>query len=148
VRGAGCRPAAPVYDPGVDGPLPKPALDAVASVAQTTVGIDLLVLFGSRARGNARPDADWDFGYLADAEADLPGLIGALVEALRTDRVDVVDLRRASGLLRYRAACDGRLVHEATAGLFDSYCLQAVQFWCDNVAAFEQGYEEVLEALR
>ena len=117
-------------------------------MARATAGLDLLILFGSRARGDAGPTADWDFGYSADETADVPGLLAALVEALGSDRVDLVNLRRASGLLRYRAACDGLLVHESAAGRFDGYCLQAVRFWCENAATFERGYEEVLEALR
>lgn len=122
-------------------------LDAVTATAQATVGLDLLLLFGSRARGDARPGADWDFGYLANDGADVPGLLAALVEVLESDRIDLVDLGRASGLLRYRAACDGLLVYEATCDLFDRYRLRAAQFWCDNAPVFERGYEEVLEAL-
>lgn len=29
-------------------------------------GLDLLVLRGSRARGDALPGSDWDLGYLGD----------------------------------------------------------------------------------
>ena len=122
--------------------------DGLVSTARGTVGLDLLILFGSRARSDARPGADWDFGYLADEAADVPGLLAALIEVLEDDRVDLVDLRRASGLLRYRTACDGLPVHEAKTGLFDQYRLQAAQFWCDNAPVFERGYEEVLGALR
>ena len=139
--------AAPVYDAGMDRPLPKPTREAVASVARATAGLDLLILFGSRARGDARPGADWDFGYLADEAVDVPGLLAALVEAVGNDRVDLVDLRRAGGLLRFRAACDGVSVYEASAERFDRYRLQAVQFWCDNAPVFERGYDEVLETL-
>ncbi len=121
--------------------------DPLVSTAATCRGLELLILFGSRARGDARPDADWDCGYLAEAEADVPGLLAALVEALRDDRVDLVDLRRAGGLLRYRAARDGRLVHEASAGLFDRYRLEAARFWCDNAPVLEPGYDEILESL-
>lgn len=129
--------------------LPADAVfDDLVSAARGTVGLDLLLLFGSRARGDARPGADWDFGYLADDAADISGLLAALVEAIEDDHVDLVDLRRASGLLRYRAACDGLLVYEATVDRFDQFRLQAVQFWCDNAPVFERGYEEVLEALR
>lgn len=88
---------------------------ALASTARACRGFDLLILFGSRARGDARPGADWDCGYLADETTDVP----ALVEALGDDRNDLVDLRTAGGLLRYRAARDGRPAHEASAGLFD-----------------------------
>lgn len=132
---------------GMQRPLPDSVLDVVASTAQETVGLHLLILFGSRARGDARPGADWDFGYLADEAADAPGLAAALVEVLKNDRVDLVDLGRANGLLRYRAACDGLLVYEATCDLFDRYRLRAAQFWCDNAPVLERSYEEVLEAL-
>ena len=120
---------------------------ALASTARGARGLDLLILFGSRARGRARPGADWDFGYLADETADVPALLAALVEVLDDDRVDLVDLRRASGLLRYRAARDGRLLHESAPDLFDRYRLDAARFWCDNAPLFERGYDEVLESL-
>ena len=138
----------PVYDAGMQRPQSDSVLDAVAATAQATVGLDLLILFGSRARGDARPGADWDFGYLADEVADVPALLAALVEVLDNDHIDLVDLGRASGLLRYRAACDGLLVYEARSDLFDRYRLQAAQFWCDNAPVFELGYEDILEALR
>ena len=138
--------AGPVYDSGMDRPLPRPTLETVASVARATAGLELLILFGSRARGDARPGADWDFGYLADAAVDAPGLLAVLVGALGTDRIDLVDLRRAGGLLRFRAARDGLLVHES-ADQFDRYRLAAAQFWCDNARILERGYDEVLEAL-
>lgn len=128
--------------------LPDSKFDALISAARGTVGLDLLILFGSRARGDARPGADWDFGYLADATADVAGLLAALVEVLENDRVDLVDLGRASGLLRYRAARDGVPVYEGKPDLYDQYRLQAARFWCDNAPVFERGYEEVLEELR
>ena len=137
----------PVYDAGMDGPPPRPTLAAVASVARATAGLDLLILFGSRARGDAHPGADWDFGYLADEAVDVPGLLAALVEALGNDRVDLADLRRAGGLLRFQAARDGVLVHESSADQFDRYRLAAAQFWCDNAPILERGYDEVLETL-
>ncbi len=132
----------------MDRALPKPVLDGVASAAGATVGLDLLILFGSRTRGDSRPGADWDLGYLADAAADVPGLLAGLVEALADDRVDLVDLRRAGGLLRYRAARDGVLLHESEAEAFDRFRLEAVRFWCDNAPTFERGYDEILESLR
>lgn len=137
-----------MYDAGMRLPLSDSVFDAMVSAARGPVGLHLLILFGSRARGDARPGADWDFGYLADETVDVPGLLAALVEVLDNDRVDLVNLGRASGLLRYRAARDGLLVYEASSDLFDRYRFQAAQFWCDNAPVFERGYEEILEALR
>ncbi len=124
-----------------------PLLDAAAAVGRSTSGLALLVLFGSRARGDDGPGADWDFGYLARDDADVPGLLASLVEALGEDRVDLADLGRASGLLRYRAARDGQLLFEAAPDAFDRFRLDATRFWCDVAPMLERGYGEVLEAL-
>jgi hypothetical protein len=50
---------------------------------------------------------DRDFGYLADERFDPLDLLPPLVTALGTDRIDLVDLRRAGALLRLRVARDG-----------------------------------------
>lgn len=126
---------------------PDSVPDVLVPVARACRGLRLLILHGSRARGDARPGADWDCGYLADETADVCGLLAALVEALGDDRIDLVDLSRAGGLLRYRAARDGRLVHEASPGLFDGYRLEAARFWCENAPILESQYDEILESL-
>src|SRR5476651_344116 len=107
------------------------AMDALAQAARTMDGLELLMLFGSRARTDARSGSDWDFGYLATSAFDVAALLGVLVDIVGSDRVDLVDLQRASGLLRYRAACDGRLIYEARPGLGERFRLEAAQFWCD-----------------
>ena len=136
-----------MYDAGVSQRPHNDLLRAAAAAAGATVGLDLLILYGSRARGHARRNADWDFGYVADEVADVPGLLAALVEILGDDHIDLVDLDRTTGLLRFRSACDGVLVYEAESGLFDRYRLAAARFWCENAGVFERGYAETLEAL-
>jgi hypothetical protein len=93
------------------------ALRAIAAVVQRHEGVRLAILFGSRARGDATAASDWDIGYLADPSVDRDGLLADLVRALDTDRVDLVDLDRAGGLIRFRAA-RGIPVFEATADAF------------------------------
>ena len=122
-------------------------LREVGAVAAATAGVDLLILYGSRARGDSRPNADWDFGYVADRSVDAAGLLAALVEVLGDDDIDLVELDRASGLLRFRTARDGVLVYESASGAFDRYRLDAASFWCENASIFERGYEETLKAL-
>ena len=82
-------------------------LAAIRRVAERMVGLELLVLFGSRARGNTHRGSDWDFAYLGTTGLDANRLNAELALALRTDRVDVADLAEAGGLLRFRAARDG-----------------------------------------
>jgi hypothetical protein len=59
----------------------------------------------------------------------LPGLLATLVETVGHDRVDLVDLARASGLLRYRAARDGQALYESHPRVMESLCLNAADFW-------------------
>jgi predicted nucleotidyltransferase len=132
---------------GVTPSISPVRIAALERVAAGTPALELLLLFGSRARADAHPRSDWDFGYLASDRFDPAALLGALVEAVGSDRVDLVDLRRAGGLLRYRAARDGRLVYEARPRQAERFCLEAAQFWCDAGPVLQRGYEEVLAEL-
>lgn len=123
------------------------AIGDLQSVAARQHGLSLLVLFGSRARGDAAAQADWDFGYLADDSADPLAIMAALGEAVRTERLDLVDLARASGLLRYRAARDGVLVYQASPGTFDRFRFDAARFWFDAEPVLRPAYDAVLDRL-
>lgn len=122
-------------------------LDRIAAVAGSTEGVEVLVLIGSRARGDARPGSDWDFGVVATPGWDLLGFRAAAVEVLGTDDVDVVDLARATALLRYRAASEGRLLFERRPHRWFEFRYEAVNFWCENQGAIREGYRRVLQRL-
>ena len=73
--------------------------------------VSAAVLFGSRARGEARPDSDIDVGVLLESGFKsllTRGRIAALVSEF--GNVDVVDLDVAPTLLAHRALRDGRLL--------------------------------------
>jgi predicted nucleotidyltransferase len=111
-------------------------------------GLRLAVLHGSRARGEAGPASDWDIGVIAaDGDPELAALSAALTGFLGTDSVDVVDLGRASALLRYRAARDGVALLEARPGEFEQFQVDATQFWCDAGPVIRAAHEDVLAAL-
>jgi predicted nucleotidyltransferase len=122
-------------------------IEACRAIATGREGLELLVLFGSRARGEARQGSDWDFGYLADERFDLLDLLPPLVTALGTDRIDLVDLTRAGALLRFRAARDGRPVFEARPGRFQEFQLEAADFWCDVEPVLRRAYDALLSDL-
>jgi predicted nucleotidyltransferase len=110
-------------------------------------GVQVVVLHGSRARGDAAAGSDWDFGVLTDGTTDLDELSATLVRILGTDEVDLVDLRRASALLRYRAARDGVVVVARREDAFREFQLEAVQFWCDAGPVIRAAQNDVLAAL-
>ena len=107
-----------------------------------------MVLFGSRARGAAHAGSDWDFGFLAERGFDPDELLARIMMLLECDDVDLVDLDRASGLLRFRAAADGVPVFEAAPGFFEGFWFEAVSFWCDAGPVLEEAYAAVLAELK
>jgi predicted nucleotidyltransferase len=116
-------------------------------LAHGRAGLRLLLVFGSRARGDARDGSDWDLGYLGDAELDATELLADVVEVVGTERVDLVDLARAGAQLRYRAAAEGEALYSAD-GAFERFWIAAVSFWCDAGPVIRAGYGDVLSRLR
>jgi predicted nucleotidyltransferase len=120
------------------------SLDQIASRYPS---LQLVLLFGSRARGDAQASSDWDFGYIANSHFDPLAFYSELVLQLGTENVDLVDLQRANGLLRFRAAQDGKVIFEKTDGVYEKFWLQAVHFWCDAGPLLRREYDALLEGL-
>lgn len=84
----------------------------LADLPEVMPGLQLLVLFGSAVKGLARPRSDVDLGVRCDGPADLDALYLAIAPRLGTDRLDLIDLRRAGPLLAFEVARTGRLLSE------------------------------------
>lgn len=121
--------------------------ESVAALVSRHPELALLVLHGSRARGDEHPASDWDFAYLADGPLDPLALAADLRDALGSDDVDLADLGRASGLLRYRVARDGVLLYQATPGRFDDERVRWVGFWLDVAPTVREAHDAVLAGL-
>ena len=125
---------------------PAEAIERVRATVQGR-GVDLLVLFGSRARGQEGGTSDWDFGYLAGEEFDADDLLPGLVRALGDDRIDLVDLRRAGALVRFRAARDGIVIYQSQPERFERFQLEAASFWCDIEPVLHRAYDRLLDVV-
>ena len=101
---------------------------------------------GPALRGDAAATSDWDFAYLADRAFDQASFLGVIVRALSTENVDLVDLRTASGLLRFRVAREGRLVW-GEEDLMHRFRLEAATFWGDTEPVLRSAYDAVLARL-
>ena len=123
------------------------AIEALRPVAEARRALRLLLVHGSRARGEAHEGSDWDLAYLADPDLDAGELHAAASEALGTSAVDLVDLARASALLRFEAARSARCVHEREPGAHEAFVLEATLFWCDVEPVLRRAYAEVLASL-
>ena len=122
-------------------------IERLGEMARRQRRLRLLVLFGSRARGEATARSDWDLGYLGGPSLDRDGLLADLVAAAGTEALDLVDLDRAGGLVRFRAARDAVVLFEAADGTFARFWFEAVSYWCDMGPIIRAGYEGILEDL-
>jgi predicted nucleotidyltransferase len=122
-------------------------VERLREAAEAFPQLAVLILHGSRARGEATPRSDWDLGYLASDELDAGDLHARIVEALGDERVDLVDLARASGQFRYRAAGDGRAIFERTPGSAERFRLQAIAYWLDMAPIIRAEYEARLQSI-
>lgn len=107
-------------------------------------GVRLLLLFGSRGRGQALESSDWDFAFLGTANTDPAAVAADLSLLVGTDRLDIVDLARASGVLRYHAARDGQMVFADHPETFERFWWEAVDFWCDAEPTLRAAYAAML----
>lgn len=124
-----------------------PLSQAVVARVAGLSGLRLLVLHGSRARGQGHARSDWDFAYLAEPGFDVDALLMLLVEEIGANHIDLADLGRAGALLRQRVASDGVLVHERRSGEFQRFQIEAAMVWCDLAPVLDPVYRGVLEAL-
>ena len=67
------------------------ALDRVRALAAASPGLRMLILFGSRARGDAWAQSDWDLAYAADPGFDADHCMSAVADLLAADRIALVD---------------------------------------------------------
>jgi uncharacterized protein len=95
--------------------------------------LKMLVLFGSRARGDTHAKSDWDFAALYDEELreescrdrgfawfEVPGILGE-VFSLNSDEIDVVELHRFSQPIAHFIARDGIVLYETELGQFEAF---------------------------
>ena len=105
-------------------------------------------LYGSQARGEARAGSDLDLAVLCDGPLDPVALFdasGRLADRLGTS-VDLVDLRRAGGLLRVEATHRGQPLVPPTleADLFTTHALADHAAFAPRRRAATRAFEEKL----
>jgi predicted nucleotidyltransferase len=104
--------------------------DALAPLFERS-DLRLMLLFGSVAAGRARAGSDIDLAVLVDG----PGFEELRVETmrlLRTERLDVVDLRRAPPVLAMAVVKTGVVLHQRPQSAFARFAALTLRRYEDT----------------
>lgn len=104
-------------------------------------GVQLAYLFGSLAADDPSP-GDVDLAVLTEEEPAYK-LRADLQQALGTQRLDLVDLRRASPLLRFHVIRDGRLLYAPDDETLNRFELDTLHLYRDT-APLRRRHREIL----
>ena len=101
--------------------------------------LKMLVLFGSRARGDTHGKSDWDFAALYDEEIrkstvgdnrfaclEVPLILDQTYQ-INTDNIDFVEFNNCSWLIAHFIARDGIILYEKDPGGFEYFRLTALR---------------------
>jgi predicted nucleotidyltransferase len=89
------------------------AVQSIVRAAQRSLALRRVILFGSRARGDARPDSDIDLAFdHGSSDAEWAEFVNAMAdEAPTLLSLDLIDLARVDPCLRARIEQHGRAVY-------------------------------------
>lgn len=104
----------------------------LADLPRALPEFQLLALFGSVVKGRHGARSDVDLAVRCDGPADLDAVYLAIAPRLGTDRLDLIDLRRAGPLLAFEVARTGRLLFEREPGTFRQFQALASRRYCDT----------------
>lgn len=100
--------------------------------------VQLIALFGSRAKRTATARSDWDLA-VAKTPGSYEGMqyfvlqekISELLE-ISFDKIDLIDLRTASPLLSFAIAREGKPLYESIPGTFRVFQVRASKVYADT----------------
>ncbi|ODS30539.1 MAG: nucleotidyltransferase [Candidatus Scalindua rubra] len=95
-------------------------------------GLQLVLLFGSVVSGGSHRHSDIDIAFLFDTTVDILALTNRVIRLLHVDNIDVVDLRRASPLLKFSVVNKSKLLYEREEGIVNTFYSLAFRMYIDT----------------
>lgn len=130
--------------------------DASTHIAEQQSTLKLLILFGSRARGDHNSSSDWDIAFLSASDSENPSYWFPGADLLQTlsecgqipcDRIDLIDMSTCSEMLAHFVAQEGQLIYERKPGEFERFRQQALKDPTELKQFRQTQREKVLQAL-
>lgn len=103
-------------------------------------GLSLVLLFGSRATGKIHAHSDFDVAYLSKKPLDLMDearLVCDLMPVFRSDKVDLVNLKKAPPLLMKRIFDQHQVLFCADKAQYFAYQMYALRRYIEAKPLFE-----------
>ncbi|MBE9071073.1 nucleotidyltransferase domain-containing protein [Microcystis sp. LEGE 08355] len=119
-------------------------VNRITTTVEKIPNLKLLILFGSRACGEHRPDSDWDLAisydeanretHIKEISNDYLTSLSILSELfeINRDSIDLIELDRCSPLMKYQVARDGKLIYEKNTGDFLKFRVCAWKEYADT----------------
>lgn len=95
-------------------------------------GLDLMVLFGSTARGAEHATSDIDIAVFSSESPNTSLVAEEIGNCLKRNDVEVVDLSGASPFLMRAVAEDGIVLYESKKDFFEQWKIYARNVWFDT----------------
>ncbi len=102
--------------------------------------LELLLLYGSQARGDAHKESDIDTAYLSSRKLTFEeemALDSHLTGVFQNDNVQLVNVRRASPLLLKLIVKDAVPLYERSRGILDDLYIYALRLYEEAKPLFE-----------
>jgi predicted nucleotidyltransferase len=99
-------------------------------IAKQHPTLKLLILFGSRARGDQDRNSDWDIAFLSALDAENPSAWFSGADLLQklskqghipSDCIDLINLSTCADILAHFVAQEGQLIYEREPGEFERF---------------------------
>jgi len=111
-------------------------------------GLELVLLFGSCVSGKLHTKSDIDIAFLSNKPVDILAVTNKAIHLLSTDKVDVVNLKFASPLLKFSLAKCCIILYERYPGLFNSFFSLAFRRYIDTKKLREAQSEAINDFLK
>jgi predicted nucleotidyltransferase len=121
-------------------------IQSSAQLPEIIPSLKMLILFGSRAKGETHSNSDWDFAFLCDSEtenvffhAEIYAILADLFR-INDDKIDAINLAKCPPLMAHAIAQDGKVLYERDLGLFSAFQQQSLMS--------EEQLKEIKKSLR
>ena len=125
--------------------MPEVDKEKLAVVAKKH-GLALVVLFGSRARGDAREKSDVDIGFLTPRTIDYREryeVTEAFIMIFKNRNMELVDLAHVPPEVNRQVVNEGVVLFEARSGVFDRFSVNAYRRYVETKPLREHRYQYV-----